>query len=181
MAEGIWSLLLMNQDGKQNYENCFVFGLENSREQKKRHGRRHLYYRTTSTGLVYGCLDAMPEHAFDTARSRVQRLVLAVGSGPLFQKLGSTITNIRITLFLTMTYDRLIPVPILIPVRSWMRRKRTRNAQNPKCGGNTYSHCALRYNKYGRYRILYTRILYSTNIYIYIYISYILIGIYIQQ
>ena len=37
-------MLLMNQDGKQNYENCFVFGLENSREQKKRHGRRHLYY-----------------------------------------------------------------------------------------------------------------------------------------
>ena len=33
----------------------------------------------TTTGLVYGCLDAMPEHAFDTARSRVQRLVLAVG------------------------------------------------------------------------------------------------------
>ena len=77
MTEGIWSLLLMNQ--YENYENCFVFGLENSREQKKRHGRRHLYYRTTSTGLVYGCLDAMPEHAFDTARSRVQRLVLAVG------------------------------------------------------------------------------------------------------
>ena len=56
MAEGIWSLLLMNQDGKQNYENCFVFGLENSREQKKRHGcTTVLVLRAWYTGVWMPC------------------------------------------------------------------------------------------------------------------------------